>query len=96
MRKTIISILVALLFLTASSVEAQVRVHFPRKVDVRVGDPPPRKLYNRYNVNRGFWIDAKGNARWNNAYYTGWRGDIYYSNGHRTRMRNGKEIIWIR
>lgn len=96
MRNAIICLLAALLILSAPGAEAQIRVHFPRKVDVRVGDPPPRKLFNRYNQNRGFWIDNQGRARWNNAYYTGWRGDLYYSNGRPSRRRDGREVIWIR
>lgn len=89
----------------AEQAEAQVRVHIPGTgINVNVGDPyyRNRPYYNRYhrndndNHNRGFWVDARGRARYNNGYYTGWRGNRYYQNGVVVRQRNGNNIIWIR
>ena len=106
MKKTILGLLAAGLMLTAGTqqAEAQVRVHIPGTgVNVRVGDPQPNSYNNRYNdgyyynrYNRGYWVDNRGFARYNNGYYTGWRGNTYYDNGRAVRVRNGRNVIWIR
>lgn len=115
MKTAILGLLAAGVMASATApAQAQISIPIPgTNLDVRIGDPDygdrpyyndgyyqNYRYYNRYNDNRGFWMDANGYARWNNNYYTGWRGNVYYRNGQPYQYRDnwGREhyyrVIW--